>query len=323
MPRRWAVAALFAGVALAQIHEQGLLAGYVLDSRSGTLRRVLGIPGSARMSDPIPFEQPIAEATVRNGRAVVISAEELPKVSLLRHLDRPAPEVIPIASPIAPVSRVYLNGSATAALLYSSVNESAQFVTGLDQTPKLSEPIPASALLGKFLAAAVGESRNCALLTSFDDQNGYLQHVCADSVGDVGVIARLPGVRPAAVGWFQQDRDALIADALGNELLLLPRFSTGAAPVTLAGPNDGIDRPAALLPLDSATIAVMNRGSASLVLVDSRQIGGARRIELPEIPTRLEFLDGSGVLACTRTGPGPLLLVEPRRDFAALYVPMN
>jgi hypothetical protein len=315
--------ALFAGIAQAQIHEHGLLAGYVLDSRTGTLRRVSGIPGAARLSDPIRFEPVIAEATARNGRALVISAEESPKVSLLRHLDASAPEVTPIDSTIAPVSRVYLNASATTALLYSSVNESAQFVTGLDGTPKLSDSIPASAILGRFLDAAVAETRSCALLTSFDDQHGYLQHVCADSVGQVGTIARLPGVRPAAVAWFARDRDALIADAAGNELLLLPQFSTGTAPVTLAGPNDGLDGPAALWALNGATIAVMNRGSASLVLVDTRQNGGTRRIELPEIPTRLESLNAAGALVCTRIGAGPLLLVDPRRDFAALYVPMN
>jgi hypothetical protein len=320
---QWAVVALLAGVAQAQIQEHGLLAGYVLDSRTGTLRRVSGIPGAARLSDPIAFDQVIAEASVRNGRALVISAEESPRVSLLRNLDAPAPEVIPIDSPLAPVSRVFLNASATTALLYSSVNESSQFVTGLDGTPKLSDPIPSSALVGRFLDAAVAETRSCALLTSFDDEHGYLHHVCADSVAQVAVIARLPGVRPAAVAWFDRDRDALIADAAGNELLLLPQFSTGTAPVTLAGPNDGIDNPAALLPLNSTAVAVMNRGSASLVLVDARQTGVTRRIELPEIPTRLETLGASGALACTRTGPGPLLLVDPRRDFAALYVPMN
>jgi hypothetical protein len=323
MQLKWVAVTLLAGFAQAQIQEQGLLAGYVLDSRNGTLRRVSGIPGAARLGDPISFAQGIAEATVRNGRAVVISSEERPTVSLLRHLDATAPEVLPIDSTIAPVSRVYLNGSATTALLYSLVNESAQFVTGLDGTPKLSEPIPAPALAGRFLDAAVAETRSCALLASFDEQNGYLQHVCAESAGQVGMIAQLPGVRPAAVGWFQRDRDVLIADAAGNELLLLPRFATGTAPVSLAGPNDGIDSPGALLPLNGTTIAVMNRGSASLVLVNSLQIGSARRIELPEIPTRLESLDGSGALACTRTGLGPLLLVDPRRDFAALYVPMN
>lgn len=320
---QWAAVALLAGAAQAQIQEQGLLAGIVLDSRTGTLRPVRGIPGAARLGDPIPFEPVIAEAAVRNGRAVVISAEESPKVSLLRHLDAPSPEVIPLDSPIAPVSRVYLNGSATTALLYSYVNESAQFVTGLDGTPKLSDPIPASALSGRFLDAAVAETRNCALLTSFDGENGYLQHVCADSVGPVDVIARLPGVRPAAVGWFQRDRDALIADAAGNQLLWLPQFSSGAAPVALAGPNDGIEGPAALLPLNGTTVAVMNGGSASLVLADTRRAGESRRIELPELPTRLEMLNASAVLACTRIGPGPLLLVDPRRDFAAVYVPMN
>lgn len=323
MRRQWAVVALvLAGVSQAQIQEQRLLAGYVLDSRSGTLRSVRGIPGAARLGDAVSFDFFIAEAAVGNGRAVVISAEESPRVFLLRHLDAPVPEVIAIDSPMGPISRVYLNAPATTALLYSSAGEFAQFATGLDGTPELSQPIPASALRGMFLDAAVAETRNCALLTSFDDESGYLQHVCADS-GQVGLIGRFPGVRPAAVGWFQGDRDALIADAAGNELLLLPRFLSGASPIVLAGVADGIDGPAALLPLNSTTVAVMNRGSASLVVADSRQAGQTRRIELPELPTRLEWLGASGVLACTRIGTGPLLLVEPRREYAALYVPMN
>jgi hypothetical protein len=125
------------------------------------------------------------------------------------------------------------------------------------------------------------------------------------------------------VAWFQGDRDALVADAAGNRLLLLPQFATGAAPVVLAGPDEGVDSPGAVLPLSGSAIAVMNRGSASLVLVDSGRTGASRRIELPEAPTRLESLDSSAVLAVTRVGAGPLLLIDPRRDFAALYVPMN
>ena len=321
-PWNWAVAFLLAGTLQAQIQEQRLVGGYVLDSRGGTLRSVRGIPGATRLGDPVPFPQVIAQATVRNGRAVVVSAEEPPRVSLLRQLDAPIPDLIPIESSIGPVSRVYLTAQATPALLYSAVTESFQFVTGLGGTPELSAPTPASDLKGKFLAAAVAESRGCALLTSYDDEDGYLQHVCAGS-GQSGLIARLPGVRPAAVAWFQQDQDALIADAAASELLVLPRFLSGAAPVALAGATAGLDDPAALLPLDSTAIAVMNRGSASLVIVDSRQSGEGRRVELPEMPTRLELLDGFGALACTGIGPDPLLLVDPRRDYAAFYVPMN
>ncbi len=319
---KWAAVILLAGVLQAQIHEQGLLVGYVLDSRTGTLRGVRGIPGAARLGDPVPFQQAIASAAVRNGRAIVVSAEETPRVSLLRRLDAPVPDVLPIASTIEPVNRVYLNTLATTALLHSAAAESFQFVTRLDGTPELSTPVPVSQLRGKFLNAAVAETRSCALLTSFDDDNGYLQHVCAGS-GQVELIATFPGVRPAAVGWWQKDKDALIADAAANELLLLPQFLSGTAPISLAGKDGGLEDPGALLPINSTTIAVMNRGSASLVIADSRQPGQSRRIELPEMPTRLELLDGSGVLACTGIGPDPLLLVDPRRDFAAFYVPMN
>jgi hypothetical protein len=319
---KWAAVILLTGALQAQIQEQRLVGGYVLDSRSGTLRSVRGLPGATRLGDPVPFPQVIAHAAVRNGRAVVISAEEPPLVSVLRQLDAPSPDLIPIHSSIGPVSRVYLNALATTALLYSTVTESFQFVTGLDGRPELSSPIPASDLQGKFLGAAVAESRGCALLTSFDDEGGYLQHVCTGS-GQVGLIARLPGVRPAAVSWFQKDQDALIVDEAANELLVLPRFLSGAAPVSLAGATSGLDYPVALLPLTSTAIAVMNRGSASLVIVDIRQSGQSRRIELPETPTRLDFLDGSGALACTSIGPDPLLLVDPRRDYAAFYVPMN
>jgi hypothetical protein len=320
---QWAAVAVFAGISQAQIQEQHLTAGYALDTRSGALRAVRGIPGAARLGDSIPFDQAIAEAAVRNGRAVVISAGRSPKVSLLRHLDAAAPEVVAIDPSIGAVSNVYLNGSATVALLYSSLNGSAQLVTALDKTPNLSDPIPASSLIGSFAAAAVAETRSCALLASFDDDGGYLQQVCADAAAQVGLIARLPGVRPTAVSYFQKDKDALVTDSARNELLRLPQFSTGTAPVTLAGPDDGIDNPAAIVPLDSTTIAVMNRGSASLVLADTRQSGGGRRIELPESAARLEWLDGSAVLACTRIGPGPLLLIDARRDFGAFYVPMN
>lgn len=320
---QWAAVALLAGAAQAQIHERGLTAGYVLDSRTGTLRGIRGIPGATRLGDALRLEQPIAEAAVRNGRAVVITAEEEPRVLLLRRLDSDAPDVTSINTAIGPVNRIYLNAAGTTALLYSSIHESAQFITGLDGTVKVSEPVAGSAFAGKLLDAAIAESSSCALIASSDDENGYLQHVCADSVGQVGMVARLPGVRPAAVGWYRGDRDALVADAAGNALLLLPSFANGTAPVTLAGPNEGIDNPAALLPLNGSTIAIVNRGSASLVLVDGRQGNGARRIELPEVATRLEFLDGSAALACTRVGAGPLMLVDPRRDFAALYVPMN
>lgn len=321
-PGSWAIVFLLAGALHAQMQEQKLMAGYVLDSRQGTLRGVRGIPGAARLGDPIAFPQAIAQAAVRNGRAVVVSAEEPARVSLLRQLDAAVPERIAIDDAIAAVSRVYLNGTATTALLYSSSGETFQLITGLDATPAVSTPIPAAGLRGKFLNAAVAETQSCALLTSADEESGYLYRVCAGS-GEMGLMAQLPGVRPAAVGWWQQDRDALVADAANHELLLLTRFLIGAAPIPLARATDGLEDPGALLPLNRTTIAVMNRGSASLVLADTSQEGATRRVELPESPTRLELLDGFGVLACTDVGPGPLVLVDPRRDFAAFYVPMN
>src|ERR1700736_5466969 len=139
---------VFAGFACAEV--QGVVTGIVLDTRSGSLRPVLGIPGASPLGDPIPFPPGIVEAAIRNNSAVIVSAGQPSLVYLLRQLNSAAPEVIKLDSSIAAVSGIYLNGPATTALLYSSSNDLFQFVTGLDALPQLSDPIPASLMRGTF-----------------------------------------------------------------------------------------------------------------------------------------------------------------------------
>jgi hypothetical protein len=311
---------LAGGPAYAQV--QGVTSGYAIDTRSGSIQPVLGIPGAARLGDPSVLPSAAGEGVVANGRAVMISARRV-RVLVVQNLSSPAPAVIPLSGVIPDVSRVFLNGNATTALLYSDKRRLFQFITGVDSTPVVGDSFAASLLRGAFSAAAVAGSRPCALFASFDPANSYIQQACADSPGSVLDVAQLPAVRAAAISLSRQDQDALVADQAGNQILLLPDFAQGAGPIAVAGPAQGIDSPVAVLALGPTTFAAIDGVSPKLVLADSANPAAARTIALPAVPTQLEFLDPSGVLSCTRIGPGPLLLVDARQDFAPFFVPIN
>lgn len=299
---------------------QGVVTGFTIDERQGSVRAVLGIPGATRLGDPVELPAKVVGGAFGQGRGLAIAGSAW-SVYLLQNLGAPSPRVARLETAISGVTEVFLNPSATTALLYSGEYRRLQLVTSLDSTPVLGNSIPATLLKGAFSTAAVANASSCALIASYDAEGSSIQKLCAD--GTISAVAQLPGTRIGSIAWFREEQDAVAVDAAGRQILWLKNLDQGAAPVTLAGPSNGLVSPSAILPLDDATIAVADGGAASLLVIDTSKGVPPQTFPLPEAPTRLIALDAPGVLACNRVGSGPLLLVDTRHNYATSFVPMN
>lgn len=310
-----ALLALGTGVLSAQI--QGVISGYVIDSQSGSIRSVLGIPGASRLGEPADLGFRILSGVIRNGRAVVISTEEPAQAYVLRELaSRPVARRLPISP--SPTARVFLNRSATVALVYSAEAQTIQFVRGLDRAELLIHPPPAfaiSTLRGAFVDAAVADSTSCALIGTVDEFASYILKACSGIKNSIATIATLPGVRISSLAWFHGETDAIVADQLSNRILLLPGIS--GSPIELAGSSPA----SALIALDDTRIAAISTETPALLVIDTEHAQASRTIALPATPTRLEFLASGGILALTQPDSQPLLLIDMRQDFAPFFVP--
>lgn len=299
---------------------QGVVSGYVIDGRTGSLRAVLGIPGATRLGDPIALPSRIQSGAIRSGRAVLLSQGLAQSVYVARNLSAAAPEVIALNAAIPHVSRVFMNPIGTTALLYSLTAHRFQFVTGLDTTPHAGDPISDSMVQGAFAAASVASSTGCALVASNDEAGAYLRKLCPD--GSSPITVGMTGAHISSLAWFRKDVDAVAVDQNSNQVYRLSDVSNGGSPVALAGPAQGIGFPAEVLPLDDSHVALTERGSATLRVFDTNG-GTSQSYTLTQVPTELDAMDEPGVLAISRIGPGPLLLVDTRHNFASFFVPLN
>jgi hypothetical protein len=266
----------------------------------------------------------VLDGAVSNGLAVVVSAEDPPRAYSIQNLSG-APQVRPLTISPTRASRVFLNPSGTLALLYSPDTQQFQFAGGLDQppdAPHLHHSFDGSMLRGAFVAAALANATPCALIASDDGTTSYIQEICATITSTPIIVATFPATHISSVAWFHQDADAIAADQTGNRILLISGIGNGSPPVQLAGSEQGIQAPSALLSLDDTHIAVIGSETSTLLVFDATNPANPRTVALPAAPTRLELMDSSGILALTGTGAGPVLLVDARQGFAPFFIPI-
>lgn len=317
----------------AQPAPQGVITGYTIDSRQGAVRPVLGIPGSTRLGDPLPVPEKVNVGVFGPGQGLVVSTVGPGNVYLLQNLAGTAagvnagqgaatgPSITPLATLIPRVTDLYLNPSATVALLYSAASRRFEWVTNLDTTPVPGPPIPANLLAGAVFTASIASGSSCALVATTLDGGSQIHKLCSD--GSIAMVAQLPGAQITSLTWFREDQDALAVDQAGKQILWLQNLSQGPSVAVLAGPSSGLSEPSAVLALDDSTVAVADSGSSSLLVFNTANAGALQTFVLPEVPTRLVALSQPGVLACTQTGSRPLLLVDTRHNYAPFFVPMN
>jgi len=303
----------------AQMTFRGVISGYILDARSGTLRPVLGSPGAAYLGSALPLGWGVTAAAVRGSRDVAVAiSNEQPRRAYVLHGLSAAVTAVSLDAALPDSDRAFLSADGSAAAIVFTSQNQVQLVTNLASAPAVSDPVPL-ALRGNITAVAVSNS-GCALVAGADSQSGQVVELCAANPGAVISVFDRGAFRPTAVAWLS-NQSVAVADAASNQVLLFAL--DGSAPTVLLDQSSGIDSPVGLAAVDSSTLAVAIAGSAALVVARTDGSQPPRIVPLPAAPTKLAALDTPSILVSNDLLDFPLLLVNAQQDYSAFFVPMN
>lgn len=295
----------------------GPVPGYVLDSRTGTLRPILGIPGAMQLGTGLnlPFQIVSADFDPAGTLAVVVSNEAPSHLYVIQNLRNPS--IVDMGAIADHSSVLAVNSTGQAAVL--SAPGQLQFVTGINNSPVLASAIPAQALLGPISAGVLDDAGRCAVLGTEASTVGAIETLCDD--GSSSRILTQAGMNVSAIALANQGQDCILADSAGQQILRIANYSQSGGVTTLAATADGINSPVGLQVKGQQAI-VADSGASSIFLIDLSGQSPVQTVALGGAPVRLKLLTDRSVaiLGDPKLAPFTIFDFQAMQSF---FVPTN
>ncbi len=294
-----------AGCALAQTDVGGPVLGFVFDRAAGGVRPIPGVPGAARLGDLVDLGAALSLAEFAPGGDYGLAVAAGSGDVLLLKLEGGPLQASPLPAPRGP-DRIALSPRGGAAALYYHDLQTLRLLTGLPDAPALSDPLPAGALPGPPAALAVSDDAGVVLLAATDGEGGWIFTLRPGE--EPRPLLRLGGA--AAIRFLPHRRDALVADAARDEILLLRDVTGAAESLLLAGARDGVSRPVAVAPSADGRRAFAASAGAGNVLIIDMESGAIQRLDLESSPSSLTPLKGGWTFLLTEASASPPFLLD-------------
>lgn len=266
MSRIWfQITLLFAPVALAQpaAPPQGPELGFSFDSASGTLLRIIGLPGAAHFGAPIEAVGRFSFAAISPGQDFALGLGSRDAGLYLIYLAG-APSTKAITGAAWAPLKITLSASGRAAVLSGPFSQ-IQLITGLPDSPSVSGPVDLSTFAG--VVQAIGVSDSGVVLAAIGNQETPSQlYVISPGAG-----ARLIGTAQSVAGirFLPNSTSALIADRAARQIIIYQLSDSGATASIAAAEDDGITDPVAIDVSSGGRWAVVANGAdTSIVRID-------------------------------------------------------
>ena len=285
--------------------------GYVVESPRLALRTILGIPGAARFSDPLPLPESATYARVAPGQAyaLVEFANGDPAVLPLNGVT--TGQATPIPKALQAADLVAFSPSGRSAVLYSATAGRLQVIAGLPAAPRILQDLDAGMLPGQPTAAAVSDDAGSVLLAS----DGAVDMLL--SGGPIRRLLSLTG--SAALTFFPNSSQAAIADRSAGSLYLVQRAGDSVSTMLLAIGLQAPDEMSATA--DGQGLLTTNRENRSIGFVNSRT-GEMKTVTLPISPVRMDRLANMETfLIAAEPGQPAWIISRERSDVLATFVP--
>jgi hypothetical protein len=305
---------LATAVASAQIAVNGPIEGFLFDAPTGTVRAVLGVPGSATLGTSIADGVDFGSVAPRQNYAIIFQAGKCQIVSNLN--SAPAPSAIIPGVSGQPEGTVW-SADGTLAILYSRSGNWIQTLTGLPNTPT-SGPYLDISSLGGTLSAVASDPQGKRIAISVSGAAGGV-YLTNDSQSFVPVL-QSPEV--IALSFSADGTNLYTLDNAVPELTVvdLNTFSFQSLPL------DGLSNPVAVRPdqdTQGRQIVYVASGSDRLLrIIDVASQQVLTDVSLYVAPTGIDALGAySFVIASRSEGNQPLWLFSSSPLPAAYFVP--
>jgi hypothetical protein len=307
-------AILATAVASAQIAVNGPIEGFLFDAPTGTVRAVMGVPGSATLGPSLLEGIDFGSVAPRQSYAITFQAGQCQIVSNLN--SPPASNTIVSGLPGQPEGTVW-SADGTLAILYSRSGNWIQTLTGLPNSPTSGTYSDMSSLGGTLSAVASDpQGKRIAIAVSGAAGGVYLT---SDSQSFVPVF-QSPNV--IALSFSADGTNLYALDTAVPQLAVvdLNTFSSQSLPL------DGLSNPVAIGADQDAQgrqVVYVASGSDQLLrIIDVASQQVVTDIALNVVPAGVGVLGlHSFVIASRSTGNQPLWLFSSSPLPAAYFVP--
>lgn len=292
--------------------DDGPVLGYVLDSETGALHRINGIPGASWVGDALPLEFPVAQAQVATSQDSAIIRDREGRTYLVQ-LDR-TPLVVTEFSEAMAADGMLISPLGRSAALYSTATGQVQFLDISPGGARVGETADLPTVPGEWTAFAISD-RGVVLAAVAQDRGGSLY-----SLQSGGQAIRIGSVQRVADLAFLADRDDVaVADTGANEVNLIRGVTGRQQPIGLAKEQDGVTNPFAIeATSDGRFVAVAVPGGFASIPVQ----GGAVAITHCDFAlTELAPLAGGSVFRLTADIRAPIRIARVGTDASPRFIP--
>jgi hypothetical protein len=288
--------------------------GYLFDSSAGGIRPIVGVPGAARIREPLDLGVTLTYAAIspQQSYAVAVTTE---KQMVVIDLGRSGFGIRPMDGANPEVDRIVFGSSGSSVALYNPQSQHIQTWSRLPDAPVQTADFDVSQISGALTALAVRD--DSAVLAGFSqDETGSLFLL----VPERDPVRLYTVGHPSAVLFLNRGRDALVSDYTSNNIFYVADVLGSAGFFSIASEQNGIVRPIDMaLSGDDNRIIVANEsaGITALSLQDGtiQSIAADGVAALHRLNGKAVFLMGSPSGTSLRIFDGdstePRMLVLP------------
>ena len=286
--------------------------GYVLDSETGALHRINGIPGASWVGDALQLGFLVAQAQVATSQDLAIVRDGEGRTYLV-NLDRTPPVVTEFSGAMAS-DGMLISPLGRSAALYSTATGEVQFLDISAGRARVGETADLPTVTGKWTAFAISD-RGVVLAAVAQDRGGSLY-----SLRSGGQAIRVGSVQRAEDLAFLADSDSVaVADTGANEVQLIRGVTSRRQSIMLATERDEISNPFAIeATSDGRFVAVAVPGGFASIPV---QGGAVAMTRCDCAPTELTPLAGGSVFRLTADIRAPIRIAQVGAESRTRFIP--
>jgi hypothetical protein len=275
------------------------------------LRAILGVPGAAVFSDPLLTPSDATSVRIAPGRpyAWIERGGDAPAILSLNGTRAGNASPLPGALPAADL--VAFSPTGRSAVLFSAASRRLQVVTGLPDTPNVSQDLDAALLPGAPESLAVSDDGATVLLAS-----RRAVHLLSPSSA-ARLILNLSG--QAALAFLPNSSDAAIADRGAGSVHLLHNSGGSVSSGVVAAGLDGLEDLASTT--DGQTL-VLTSPAANRIWTVGVRTGEVRGFDSRIRPATLSRMgDGDTFLIASEPGEPAWIFVPENGEGRTVFVP--
>jgi len=300
------------------------LMGYVFDRSLGQIRTVVGIPGAARVSDPVKLDWKLEHALVGAGGAIAVAGiTGGTALTVVGALDS-QPTAVPVENSMPDFDSGAFNGPGTAAIFYGSGCKCIQVIGGLPDSPRVSRNIDSTSLPGAVLALAVSDDRSIAAVAvaSSEDGSSPSRILLFDLNGD----STPPPIITSAssLAFTPNGKDLLVTDAPSGSVSLALNAGgvVDIASASVSASGDAISNPGAIAFTNDGLLLIADR--AGLVHLINLQTNERRSVGCSCRPDSMERMKDKSTYRLTGIEAGSVWILDTSGESPrTLFVPIE